>query len=183
MARGGSPFLLKAKAIEGMKEEVYHHPLNPISEVHIRSLGYAIDLQRVGFKLARVPKGKEPNITHAHHCEEAFFYILSGRGVAVIHGKCYSVGPGDFMAFPAPSVPHILKNTHEEDLIYLVGGERKRFEIAEFPTLSKMLFRDGETFSIADQAALKKGAVRWAKRGTSPAKSAAEATRGRGKGR
>jgi len=146
--------LLKAKDIERMRPLVARHPLNPVSEVHLRCLGDAIGLQRMGIHLARVKKGKEPNIYHAHHYEEEFFYILSGRGVATIDGKRFEVGPGDFMAFPTPSVPHILSNPNDEDLVYLVGGERRAFEIGDFPGIGKVLIRDGGKAYLVDASAL-----------------------------
>jgi uncharacterized cupin superfamily protein len=147
--------LIKAKEIAKLKPLVARHPLNPVSEVSLKLLGDAVGLQRMGVHLATVKKGREPNIYHAHHCEEEFFYILSGRGVATIDGKRYEVGPGDFMAFPTPSVPHILNNPHDEDLVYLVGGERKAFEIGEFPSIGKVLVRDGGKAYLVEASEMK----------------------------
>ncbi len=70
-------------------------------------------------------------------------FMLSGRGVAEIDGGEHEVGPGDFMGFPTPSVAHHLRNDSDDDLVYLVGGERKEMEIAEFPRLGKVVIRVG----------------------------------------
>jgi len=53
---------------------------------------------------------------HSHQHEEEWLYILSGRGIAEIDGEELEVGPGDFMAFPTPSVAHHLTNPFDEKL-------------------------------------------------------------------
>ena len=77
---------------------------------------------------------------------------MAGRGTAEIDGADYEVGPGDFMGFPAPSVAHHLRNTGEEALVYLMGGERLEAEVATFPKLGRKMVRVGETVEIYDVA-------------------------------
>lgn len=134
-------FLVRAKDRNAQAEHIFHHPLNPNSEVGIRSLSDLVGLQRLGMHILRVPPGKESFVYHTHRVEEEFIYILSGRGIAEIGDESFEVGPGDFMGFPTPSVGHHLKNPFEEDLVYLSGGERKETEIADFPRLNKRLVR------------------------------------------
>ena len=55
---------------------------------------------------------------------------------------------GDFVAFPTPSVAHLMKNPFEEDLVYLMGGESLDYEIADFPTLDRRMVRTGDDLSI-----------------------------------
>jgi uncharacterized cupin superfamily protein len=43
------------------------------------------------------------------------------------------VGPGDFMAFPTPSVPHHLKNPSDQDLVYLMGAKTGSLKSRIFP--------------------------------------------------
>lgn len=112
------------------------------------SLGDAVGLKRIGLHLLRIPPGKESYVYHAHHAEEEFVFILSGRGVAEIDTESYEVGPGDFMGFPAPSVGHHLCNPYGEDLVYLAGGERAPAEIADFPRAGKRMVRVGANVSI-----------------------------------
>lgn len=45
------------------------------------------------------------------------------------------------MGFTAPSLPHCMKNPFEIDLVYLMGGERRNFDICDYPRLKKRLFR------------------------------------------
>jgi uncharacterized cupin superfamily protein len=141
--------LLRAEEIRALPEMEGHHPLNPRSHIHLRTISGELGLQRLGVHLARIPPGKEANEVHTHHFEEEFYYILSGRGVALIDGAEHEIGPGDFLAFPTPSVPHLLTNPFEADLVYLVGGERREFEFADFPRHGKVLIRDRDKVYMA----------------------------------
>ena len=134
--------LLRASEIAEAEEIRVQHPLNPRSEVYIRSMSEAVGMSRVGVHLARVPPGKESLEYHTHHYEEEFLYILSGRGIADIDGQEIEVGAGDFLGFKVPSVAHNLRNPFDEDLVYLMGGERREYEVADFPRLRKRLIRD-----------------------------------------
>lgn len=132
------------------EEAAFSHPLNPKSEMHYVTLGDAAGLQRMGVHLIRLAPGKESAVYHTHTSEEEWLFILAGRGAAEIDGGEYPVAPGDFMGFPTPSVGHHLRNTGDNDLVYLVGGERKDMEIAEFPHLKKIVIRSGETADMVD---------------------------------
>ena len=142
--------LQRAAEIDGMAEGGFQHPLNPRSEIHLRSLSEAAGMKRVGVHIGRIPPGKESFAYHSHHFEEEFLYILTGRGMADIDGKEVEVGPGDFLGFPAPSVAHHLRNPFDADLVYLMGGERHGFEVGEFPRLRKRAVWDRSGGYIID---------------------------------
>src|SRR5262249_52304494 len=127
--------LLTAAELAAAPERHLRHPLNPNSDVHLRSLGRAVGLKRLSLSLARVPPGRESFIYHAHEHDEEFVYILSGRGRAEIGDEVFEVGPGDFMGFPTPSVAHHLINPYDEDLVYLMGGEQSALDIGYFPRI------------------------------------------------
>lgn len=131
----------------------FSHPLNPASSVEALALSTRCGLSRAAVNLMRVPPGKESFAFHVHAAEEEWLYILSGRGVAEIGDETFEVGPGDFMGFPAGGAAHNLKNPHDEELVYLAGGERKDVEIADFPRHGKRLVRVGEKIAIHDIAA------------------------------
>ena len=57
--------------------------------------------------------------------------------MAEIDGEETTVGPGDFMGFATPGVPHLLKNTSSEELVYLMGGENQPLDVLDYPTLGK----------------------------------------------
>lgn len=142
--------LVRAAEVPREAEEHFAHPLNPASEIHGISLSERTGLERIGFHRVRVPPGKEAFIYHSHTVEEEFLYILSGRGVAEIDGEEFEVGPGDFMGFATPSRPHHLRNPFDEELVYLMGGERRQVEIARFPRLGKHLVRTGREAYLVD---------------------------------
>ena len=92
---------------------------------------------------------------HSHRLEEEWLYILSGSGVAEIDDSEFEVTAGDFMAFPTPSVAHQLRNAGADDLIYLMGGENREVEIADFPRLGRRMIRDGSAIDIIEIADVK----------------------------
>jgi len=147
--------LLTAAQIAGSEEFPLSHPLNPKSEVYLRRLGEKIGLQRAIVTMARVPPGKESFIYHAHKGDEEWLYIVAGRGQAEIGDKTFDVGPGDFMAFPTPSIGHHLKNPYEADLVYLMGGERGRVDVGEFPTVGKHIIFAADGIYLADSDKLR----------------------------
>lgn len=138
-----SPFLLRAADLARQPEESFRHPLNPNSEVRGHELGTPVGLKRLGLALIKIAPGKESFAYHAHHGEEEFLYVLSGRGIAEIGDEEFEVGPGDFLGFPTPSVGHHLRNPFTEELVYLTGGERHAMEVADFPRLNKRMVRFG----------------------------------------
>ena len=92
------------KVADRPEEQRLAHPLNPQSEMHAVSLGDTAGMERMGVHFVRIPPGKESNVYHRHFCEEEWWFILSGHGVAEIDGEEHAVGPGDFMGFSTPSV-------------------------------------------------------------------------------
>jgi uncharacterized cupin superfamily protein len=146
------PYLVHAAAIKA-EERTFSHPWNAKSELTGTHLSRLTGLQRSGVSIVRIAPGKESFAYHSHTTEEEWLYIMSGSGQAEIDGKTYAVGPGDFMGFPTPGVAHHLVNTGNEMLVYLMGGENKAVEIAEFPKLGKLMVRrKGQVlvFDLAD---------------------------------
>lgn len=117
--------------------QAYQQRLNPNSEFVGSGLSRLAGLQRAQVSLVRIPPGKESFAYHAHALEEEWVYLLSGRGAAVIDGTEHQVGPGDFMGFAGRSVPHLLANRGEEDLVCLMGGESLPMDVVEYPHLQK----------------------------------------------
>ena len=143
------PELIRA-AEAAAKSGTHRHPWNPKSEMAGVQLARLAGLKRTGVSLARIAPGKESFACHSHALEEEWLYILSGRGTAEIDGSDHEVGPGDFMGFPAPSVAHHLRNSGEEELVYLMGGESLDAEVATFPKLGKEMVRVGDVVEVYD---------------------------------
>ena len=132
----------------------FSHPWNPNSELYGTRLSSLVGLSRVGVSRVRVPPGKESFVYHSHYREEEWIYVLSGRGVAEIDGEEHELVVGDFVGFPAPQVPHHLRNpSEEEDLVYLVGGEVLDVDVADFPRLGKRMVRRGQDVEVYDVSA------------------------------
>jgi uncharacterized cupin superfamily protein len=111
--------------------------LNPDSSFIGTGLSRLAGMQRAHVSLARIPPGRDSFAYHAHLLEEEWIYILEGRGIAEVDGAEHEVGPGDFMGFATPSVPHLLKNRSNEELVYLMGGEDKPVDVIDYPHLGK----------------------------------------------
>jgi uncharacterized cupin superfamily protein len=151
-AKTGLPNLLSAAELARAPEVHIRHPLNPASDIYLRSLGRPVGLKRLSLSLARVPPGKESFIYHSHEHDEEFLYILSGRGRAEISDEVLEVGPGDFMGFPTPSVGHHLTNPYHEDLVYLMGGEHSGLDIGYFPKVGKRIVFTEQSITCLDEA-------------------------------
>ncbi len=147
-----SPNLFRADHIDE-QQACSSHPWNANSEIHGTHLSRLAGLERTGVSLVRIPPGKESFVYHSHHREEEWIYILSGRGLAQIDQREHEVGPGDFMAFPTPSVAHHLKNAGSDDLVYLMGGENRRCEVADFPNLGKRMLRLDDDVTVYELGA------------------------------
>ncbi len=124
------------------------HPWNPNSEIIGTRLSTLVGLSRIGVSLVRIPPGKESFVYHSHYREEEWIYVISGHGIVEIDDEEFKVSTGDFMGFPTPSVAHHLRNPYEEDLLYLVGGENRDVEVADFPRLSKRMLRRGQDVEV-----------------------------------
>lgn len=142
-------YLLRAADIAS-RSQSFSHPWNPQSELTGYQMGKSTGLRRTGVNFARMAPGKESFVYHSHWTEEEWIYILEGRGVARIDGVDYEVGTGDFMAFPTPGVAHHLRNPFEVELVYLMGGENRETEVADFPDVGKRMFRHPKGLDIYD---------------------------------
>ena len=138
--QGAERFVVRA-AEAATAEVQFAHPWNPRSQIRGTLLSKLAGLTRTGVSLARLASGKESFVYHSHQCEEEWIYLLE-----------LEVGAGDFLAFPTPSVAHHLRNPFTEDLVYLMGGENRETEVADFPRLGKRMVRVGSAITVYDAA-------------------------------
>lgn len=111
--------------------------LNPNSLFRGVALSRLAGMNRAHVSLVRLPPGKDSFAYHAHMFEEEWIYVLSGRATAEIGGEKHEVGPGDFMGFSTPQVPHLMRNTFDEECTYLMGGEDRSIDVLTYPELNK----------------------------------------------
>jgi uncharacterized cupin superfamily protein len=139
--------ILRASEVE-REARTFSHPWNPASEVTGTRMSALAGMTRSGVSRARVAPGRESFADHAHHFEEEWLYILSGRAVVRIDGVEHEVGPGDFIGFPTPSAAHQLINRFDQPVEYLMGGEAREFEVADFPTLNRRMLRFADRVEV-----------------------------------
>lgn len=149
------PALHTAAKIRRMKEQKFTHFLNPGAIRYTRSLGDAAGLKTLGVHLVRLKAGDESTEYHFHHQDEEWVYLLSGRGIAEIGGKKYTLHAGDFMGFISGSKPHAMKNPYKKNLLYLVGGNRCPLDVCDYPRINKRRYRMNGDNVYVDIAALK----------------------------
>ncbi len=133
--------LLRAAAIDALEPERRRHQFNDNAIRLTRTLGERVGMQRIGVHIVRLPSGRESTQYHYHDADEEFLYILEGRGVAEIGGESYEIGAGDFMGFTAPSEPHTLRNPFDEDLVYLMAGERNPNDVVHYPRIRRTMIK------------------------------------------
>jgi uncharacterized cupin superfamily protein len=143
------PNLIRAADLES-NDVSFSHPWNPNSLVRGVTLSRLAGLERTGVSFVRIPPGKESFVYHSHQFEEEWIYVLSGRGIAEIDGAEHEVGPGDFMGFPTPSVAHHMRNPFDAELVYLMGGENREFEVADYPKLGRRMVRTRDQRMLYD---------------------------------
>jgi uncharacterized cupin superfamily protein len=148
MAEKRSPIFTAAER-EKQGMEKFSHPLNPErSQMRGVSLSEHVGMERTGVHVMVLPPGKESFVYHTHFFEEEWLYVLSGSGRIEIDGAVRDLVAGDFVGFSTPSAAHQLQNPTAEDLTYLTGGERRPFEMAEFPRLGKVMIRSGRDVTV-----------------------------------
>lgn len=132
--------IIRKQDLEQVPARDLVHPLNPKARRHTRSLGDATGLTRLGIHLSVVAPGDEATELHSHEFCDEFIYILSGRATLYLDDAQHDVGAGDFIGLPSRSEAHSMKNTGDEPLIYIVGGERPAFDVCNYPRLGKRAY-------------------------------------------
>lgn len=117
------------------------HQFNSAAVRHVRSLTDLAGLTRIGMHVVRLESGHDSTEIHSHDNDEEFLVILQGSGTATIGKETYEVHAGDIMAFPCGSPAHKLHNPHDEDLVYLMGGEKNKNDVVHYPRLRRSMVK------------------------------------------
>ena len=133
--------LLRAAAIEALEPTSRQHQFNANAVRLTRTLGERVGMQRIGVHIVRLEPGRESTQFHFHDADEEFLYVLQGRGIAEIGAESFEVGPGDFLGFTAPSQPHTLTNPFDDDLVYLMAGERNPNDVVHYPRIRRTMIK------------------------------------------
>lgn len=135
-------YILTRSKIEEMDGLEKTHFLNKNARRNNKSLGDMTGLEGIGFHLIEIEPGCESTELHVHFFEEECVYILDGEATATIGDVTYTVGPGDFIGYPAGGEPHKLENTGDQRLRCIVVGQRLPHDVADYPRLGKRIFRN-----------------------------------------
>ena len=133
--------LLRSETIDAIEPERRQHQFNANAVRLMRTLGTRVGMQRIGVHIVHLKSGLESTQSHYHDADEEFIYVLQGRGVAQIGDESFEIGPGDFMGFTAPSQPHTLVNPYDEDLVYLLAGERNPNDVVHYPRIRRTMIK------------------------------------------
>jgi uncharacterized cupin superfamily protein len=136
--------LLKAADIEAMSAKRSVHTLNPNAIRLRKPVGDVVGLTQLGAHLITIMPGHESSEYHRHLYEEECVYILSGDGEAVIDDQRYGIGAGDFLGFPRRGPAHVIVNTSNEPLVFLVVGQRLEQDVCEYPHKKVRLYTAGD---------------------------------------
>ena len=120
------------------------HPLNDRSEIFMTRLSDRTGLTHLGISKARLPPGKESFALHVHTLQEEWIFVLSGQGHVRLDDEELPIGPGDFVGFPSNGPAHLIRNTSDEDLVYLQGGDRRKGDRGRFPELGLVGYEHDE---------------------------------------
>lgn len=131
-------YVVRSGAVAEDDMLLFRHPFNANSEIRLTPLSDRVGMQRMQLSLGRIQPGRESFVPHSHTTQEEFIFILSGQAEVEINGERTSVGPGDYVGFPIDGAVHQLYNTGDEELVYLMGGERTSTDMSHFPSLNKI---------------------------------------------
>ena len=149
-------YIVESKYIEEMEGEKIVHFLNANAERINKSLGDETGLNHIGVHIIYVEPGKETTEYHKHYYEEECFYILSGRGTAIVEGDKYPVGKGDFIGLPRNEAAHNIINDGNETLVCLVMGQRLEQDIVDYPSKKKRLYRNSGNYDLVNLSEIEK---------------------------
>lgn len=136
--------LVKAADIAAMSAERSVHTLNPNAIRLKKPVGDVTGLTQLGALIITLMPGHESSEYHRHHYEEECLYILSGHGEAQIDEQAYAIAAGDFLGFPRRGPAHVIANTGDEPLVFLVVGQRLEQDVCDYPRKGVRLYVAGE---------------------------------------
>ena len=100
------------------------------------------DSCHVGFGIMDLPPGCHTGTAHYHMKEEEQLYVLTGSMEVRLGKSWHTVGPGDYVWFPAgEATEHKLRNRNNEACQFLLLGERRKDEVVVYPDTEQVHVR------------------------------------------
>ena len=141
---------LSAQQIAALNGVRRVHQLNSGAIRLDKSLGDEVGLENIGVHLITIAPGEKSTEFHTHKYEDEAIYVLSGHGTEVMGDTKQTIGPGDFIGFPAGGVAHETVNDGTEPLVCLVIGQRLTQDVVDYPRKGKRLYRNGGQRDMVD---------------------------------
>lgn len=115
----------------------YPAPFNtPCMDRSRQRLGNPFGLSQFGVNLTRLPPGSWSAQRHWHSQEDEFVYVMEGELILVTDAGEETLGPGDFVGFPAGVRDgHHLQNRSDRDAVYFEVGARNEADSGEYPDI------------------------------------------------
>jgi uncharacterized cupin superfamily protein len=109
---------------------------------------------QIGVNIVELAPGRQNCPLHWHLREEEHFYVLSGRCVLRTDDARHTMGPGDYVCFPAGTrIAHAFENPYDEPCRVMAIGSRHADEIAVYPESGKMKIRAlGKIVPLPDES-------------------------------
>ncbi|MEM9148120.1 MAG: cupin domain-containing protein [Pseudomonadota bacterium] len=131
----------------------FRHPLDATVRCTITPVSRLAGLHGAAINLVHIAPNETAFPFHRHHAQEEWAYVLSGRGEVRLDAEHHTIGPGDFVTFPPGGPAHAMRNTGEEVLICLMGGDATPTDVIDFPELGHRAIRDSHGYASAPEAA------------------------------
>lgn len=122
------------------KLEERHHPLDPSARRQAMSLGDLTGLTECGIHLTILKPGDISTVQHSHQFADEFIFVISGKATLTLDDRQVEISEGDFIGLPAKGPSHLVTNTGEADFTYLMGGNRPKFDVCDYPKLAKRVY-------------------------------------------
>jgi uncharacterized cupin superfamily protein len=88
--------------------------------------------------LWQLPPGKRSFPMHVHLVTEEALFVISGSAKVRTPEGDTSIGPGDYVSFPAGGLAHQLVNDGSEPLVYLGMAATVGVDVVEYPDSEKV---------------------------------------------
>jgi len=109
----------------------FRHDVDRQVRRSMRRLSADMGFRRQAVAWARVPEGGDSTVMHTHDRTDEWILVLSGRATVRVGAEPFVVGPNDFLGHPAGGPAHVMHA--DEELTYLVGGQRDSSDIVTYP--------------------------------------------------
>lgn len=133
-------YLVTSETIEAMQGSPHQHFLNPNCIRVGKSLGDVTGLSGLGFNIVETAPGRDTTEYHHHQNEDEAVYVLSGQGELDIGGNRFRAKAGDFIGYRKRGLPHVMTNCGDESLRCLVVGERRAYDVVDYPRKRTRLY-------------------------------------------